>query len=45
MFRAGVFPDSVKTIWSLQYILGCSLVLFLIGIPLMKHARKIIVVQ
>jgi capsular polysaccharide transport system permease protein len=45
MFRAGVFPDSVKTIWSLQYILGCSLVLFLIGIPLMKQARKIIVVQ
>lgn len=45
MFRDGVFPDSVKTIWSLSFILGCSLVLFLVGIPLMIHARKFIQVQ
>jgi capsular polysaccharide transport system permease protein len=45
LFRAGVLPESVKTIWSLPYILCCSLVLFLIGIPLMNHARKIISVQ
>jgi capsular polysaccharide transport system permease protein len=45
LFRAGVLPESVKTIWSLPYILGCSLLLFLIGIPLMNHARKIISVQ
>jgi capsular polysaccharide transport system permease protein len=45
MFRAGVFPESVKTSWSLPYMLGCSLVLFLIGIPLMIKARKIINVQ
>ena len=45
MFRAGVFPDSVQLTWSLPYILGCSLVLFLIGIPLMNRARQIIAVQ
>jgi capsular polysaccharide transport system permease protein len=45
MFRAGVFPESVKTTWSLSFILGSSLVLFLIGIPLMVQARKIISVQ
>ncbi len=45
MFRAGVFPESVKTTWSLSFILGSSLVMFLIGIPLMKRARRIIDVQ
>jgi capsular polysaccharide transport system permease protein len=45
MFRAAVFPESVKTIWSLPFILGSSLILFLIGIPLMTRARKIITVQ
>ena len=45
MFRAGVFPKSVKTMWSLPFILGSSLVLFLIGIPLMMRARKLIAVQ
>jgi len=45
MFRAGVFPDSIKTTWSLSYILISSLVLFLIGIPLMNQARKLINVQ
>jgi len=40
MFRSGVFPESVKTVWSLPYILGSSLVLFLIGIQLMNTARK-----
>ena len=45
MFRAGVFPESVKTVWSLPFILGSSLVLFLIGIPLMNQARKVITVQ
>ena len=45
MFRAGVFPLSVKTTWSLSYMLACSLALLLIGLPLMRKARNIIDVQ
>ncbi|WP_170152987.1 ABC transporter permease [Roseiarcus fermentans] len=40
MFRAGVFPPSVKTIWSLPFIVGCSVALLVIGLPLMMRARK-----
>ena len=45
MFRAGVFPESVKTVWSLPFILLSALFLFVIGIPLMIEARKRISVQ
>ncbi len=45
MFRAGVFGPSVKTTWSLSFMLMSSLVLFAIGIPLMLRARAIIAVQ
>ncbi len=45
MFRAGVFPEAVKTTWSLSFILGSALALFLIGIPLMIKARKIVDVR
>ncbi len=42
MFRDGVFPESVKTTWDLPFILICTLVLFIIGLPLMNRARQMI---
>ena len=45
MFRYAVFPLSVKTIWNLPFVLACTLVLFVIGIPLMNKARTMINVQ
>jgi capsular polysaccharide transport system permease protein len=45
MFRYGVFPLTVKTIWNLPFVLACTLVLFVIGIPLMTKARTMINVQ
>jgi capsular polysaccharide transport system permease protein len=44
MFRAGVFPLSVKTSWSLPLIVGSTLILFAIGLPLMSYARSRITV-
>jgi capsular polysaccharide transport system permease protein len=40
MFRAGVFPLSVKTYWSASYILVSSLALLAVGLPLVTYARK-----
>jgi capsular polysaccharide transport system permease protein len=45
MFRAGVFPLSVKTYWSAPYILISSLVLLSVGLPLVTYARRQISVQ
>ena len=45
MFRYAVFPLTVKTIWSLPFVLACTLALFVIGIPLMNKARTMINVQ
>ena len=40
MFRAGVFPLSVKTYWSVPYILISSLALLSVGLTLLTHARR-----
>ena len=45
MFRAGVYPISVKTYWSVPLILFSSLFLLTIGVPLVFYARRQIQVQ
>ena len=45
MFRAGVYPISVKTYWSVPLILFSSLFLLTIGVPLVLYARRQIQVQ
>jgi capsular polysaccharide transport system permease protein len=45
MFRAGVYPISVKTYWSVPLILFSSLILLAIGLPLVLYARRQIQVQ
>ena len=44
MFRAGVFPLSVKTTYSVPFIVVSTLFLFAIGLPLMSYARRQIAV-
>jgi len=40
MFRAGVFPVSVKTYWSVPLIVLTSLFLLAIGLPILAYARR-----
>lgn len=40
MFRAGIFSLSVKTYWSVPVIVGKSLCLLLIGLPILEYARR-----
>ena len=40
MFRAGVFPLSIKTYWSVPLIALSSLFLLAIGLPVLEYARK-----
>jgi capsular polysaccharide transport system permease protein len=40
MFRAGVFPESVKTTWYPWYVVVCSLVLIAIGLPLLAYVKR-----
>jgi capsular polysaccharide transport system permease protein len=40
MLRAGVFPLSVKTYWSVPLIVLSSLFLLVIGLPVVEYARK-----
>ncbi len=44
MFRAAMFPLSIKTYYSVPLILGSSLVLLAIGLPVMFYARRDVVV-
>jgi len=40
MFRAGVYPLSVKTYWSVPLIVFSSLFLLAVGLPVVEYARK-----
>jgi capsular polysaccharide transport system permease protein len=45
MLRAGVYPISVKTYWSVPLIVFSSLALLTVGVPLVLYARRQIQVQ
>jgi capsular polysaccharide transport system permease protein len=44
MFRYGLFPEDIKTVWSVPFIVVSTLFFFAIGIPLVERGRRLIAV-